>query len=284
MNDFPRLTEESCVDSEAECLYQYVYGEKDRFNPHCHDFFEIFITIKGTVGHSVNGVLQHLPEGSLVFIRPDDVHANFYDTPESRDTAFINLAFSRNTTEELFRYLSGSFPSDKLLSSPMPPSVILSTREKKRLIGQISELNIVNWSDKNSLKLRLRTILADIFVRHFSDFTTTDSNDIPLWLCLLLDEMERPENFTSGAEKMLELSGKSREHLSRSVKKHLGITVSDYINDLRLNYASNLLLHTNRTVINICYSCGFQSVSYFYEKFREKNGISPNDFRKQKKL
>ena len=75
MNNYPRLTAESCVDAEAECLYRYVYGTDDIFYPHCHDFYEIFITVSGTVTHFINGITQKLPEGSLVFIRPDDVHA-----------------------------------------------------------------------------------------------------------------------------------------------------------------------------------------------------------------
>ena len=82
---------------------------------------------------------------------------------------------------------------------------------------------------------------------------------------------------------MIMLSQKSREHLARSLKQYFDVTPSEYINELRLNYASNLLIHTNTPVLKICYDSGFQSPSYFYKVFNKKYEMSPNEFRKQYK-
>ena len=170
MGCFPKLRAEDNVDMEAECLYQYVYGQTDKFYPHSHDFYEIFITISGVVTHQINGHTERLPEGSLVFIRPNDIHGFRYDTSKSRKTAYINLTFTHDTARMLFEYLSDSFPSKKLLSCDMPPSVTLTGTDKKRLLARISELNVVNWTDKKALKMRMRAILADIFVSFFCFF------------------------------------------------------------------------------------------------------------------
>ena len=281
MNIYPRLKAEDNIDKESECLYQYVYGANDIFNPHCHDFYEIFITISGTVTHMINGVIQKLPEGSLVFIRPDDIHGYIYDSPQSSKTSYINLTFTKETVELLFNYLSDTFPSKELLFCDMPPTVTITTFEKEQLLNQISELNIVNWQDKNALKIRMRVILADIFVRFFYDIPNTTKNYTPSWLTKLMSEMEQPINFIAGMEQMISLSGKSREHLARTIKKHLGITTAEYINELRINYAVNLLIHTNTQILEICFASGFQSVSYFYKVFKNKYTVSPHEFRKQ---
>ena len=283
MEKYERLPASLNVDPEAECLYRYVYGANDIFKPHRHEYFEIFITISGTVTHFINGVTQKLPEGSLVFIRPDDTHAYVYDTPQSSETAYINLTFTCETADLLFTYLSDSFPSNSLLSCDMPPSVLLNRLEKQRLLTRISELNIVNWQDKHALKLRMRAILADIFVRFFYNMPDSKEQAAPLWLSQLLSEMEHPDNFAAGIDRMIFLSGKSREHLTRSQKKYYGLTLTEYINDLRINYASNLLLNTNTPILEICFSCGFQSVSNFYKVFQAKYHVSPRDFR-QKRL
>lgn len=280
MQEYPRLPVAYNVDPVAECFYQYVYGSKDIFYPHCHEFYEIFITISGTVTHLINGVTQKLPEGSLVFIRPDDVHGYIYDDAKSVESSYVNLAFSHETARSLFDFLSDSFPSRELLSSDMPPTVTLSAIEKKRLLSEISELNSVNWQDKNALKVRMRAILADIFVRHFYSLPDNKQNELPPWLSRLFSDMERPENFVSGMDRMIELSGRSREHLARSVKRYCGITLADYISELRLNYASTLLARTNTPIIDICYVCGFGSVSYFYRVFKAKYKLSPSQFRK----
>lgn len=271
------------VDTEAQCLYRYVYGADDIFNPHSHTFYEIFITISGTVTHLINGITQRLPEGTLVFIRPNDVHGYLYNTPESMDTAYVNLTFTYETAEQLFAYLSETFPSQKLLSCDMPPTIILNKIEKKRLLNLVSELNSVNWQDKNALKLRMRSLLCDIFVRFFSNAPEHDQGDVPIWFSQLLSDMEHPDNFLNGTERMIELSQRTREHLSRCIKKYLGMSATEYINELKINYASNLLLHTNTPILSICFDCGFQNPSYFNKKFKKKYGISPREFRKMYK-
>ena len=130
----------------------------------------------------------------------------------------------------------------------------------------------------------MKVILANIFVRFFSNLPKNSQETLPMWLSQLLSDMELPENFTQGFERMLFLSKKSREHLSRSLKKYCKITASEYINDLRLNYASNLLLNTNKPIFEICFACGFQSVSYFYKRFKNKYASSPSEFSSHYKI
>lgn len=280
MQEYTRYTESTQVDMESECLYRFVYGATDIFAPHCHDYYEIFLTVSGTVTHWINGMTCKLPEGTLVFIRPDDVHGYIYDNPQSAETTYVNLTFTQNTMDQLFTYLSDSFPSEKLLRSPMPPSVTLSQAEKKRLLHQISELDLVKWQDKHALKLRMRVLLADIFARSFYALPEPEAEEQPLWFSQLTQDMEQPEHFAAGIECMITLSGKTREHLSRCIRKYLGVTATEYINDLRINYASNLLINTNAPILDICFTCGFQNVSRFYQVFKKKYDKTPSEFRK----
>lgn len=279
MAEIRRLSAEKNVDMEAECLFRYVRGVNDRFSVHAHDYYEIFLTVEGTVTHHVNGKTQKLPQGSLVFIRPDDVHGYVYDSPKSAETAYINLTFTRGTAEQLFHYLSDGFPSKQLLSCDMPPCVLLSNADRQRLVSRISALNCADWQDKQALKLRMRVLLLDVFARFFGDIPDTDRAEIPHWLSYLMAQMEHPENFVLGNERMVELSGKSREHVARNLKKYCGVTVTEYINRLRINYASNLLINTNTPIITVCFECGFQSMSYFYRVFKLYRNMSPAEFR-----
>lgn len=283
MNGSPILEYELNVDKEAECLYRYVKGDFDIFFPHGHDYYEIFITAKGTVTHYINGKTQLLPEGSLVFIRPEDIHGYKYDTPSARLAEYINLTFSRKTASLLFTYLDNGIDREKLLGSPMPPRVLLSATEKESLVSLIGELNLNKWNDKRALKLKMRVILAEVFSKYFSaDYSKNeDAPKAPLWLTRLADEMAAPENFTAGIERMVELAGRSREHICRCFKKHFNITPSEFINNLRINYASNLLINTNADIIDVCFSSGFGSLGYFYEVFAKKAGISPKKFRER---
>ena len=55
----------------------------------------------------------------------------------------------------------------------------------------------------------------------------SDNNDSPKLLTDLMKEMENIDNFTVEIERMIELSEKSREHPSRSLKKY-SITPNDF--------------------------------------------------------
>lgn len=275
MDSIIRLPMIGNVDFDSECLYKFAFGDNDITIYHSHTYYEIFLVVSGFVTHFVNGKKDILPEGTLVFIRPDDAHSFVYETPESRNVSYINLTFTIETLESLFEYLSESFPSEELLLCDMPPKIFLGNFEKKQLYNHLKELNSVNWKDKHALKHRMRSMLADIFVRYFSINSEDTETNLPVWFSRLLAEMEQSENFIQGLDRMIELSGKSREHLTRTFKKYLDTSPTKYINELRINYATNLLMYTNTPVLDICFNCGFQSVSHFYKTFKRIHGISP---------
>lgn len=277
METIKRLSYKIHADTDTGCLYRYVRSENEYFRLHCHDYFEIFLIVRGNITHLINGTSQTLSEGSLVFIRPDDVH-NF-KCRGSR--TFANLTFTKETCRELFHYLSDGFPAEKLLSAPLPPLVLLKDKDFKHLLSQLEALNAIQWPDKPKLKLQIRSLLCEIFTRHFADFGQDKDDLLPIWLEQLCKEMEKRENFMEGIERMTQISGKSREHIARSMKKYLGQSPTEYVNSLRINYAANMLLNSNMPIVDLCFESGFSNVSWFYTLFQHKFHMSPGDFKKR---
>ena len=72
----------------------------------------------------------------------------------------------------------------------------------------------------------------------------------------------------------------SRVQLYRKVKAILGISVSDHINNIRLENSKELLLNSNQNISEIAYSVGFSSPNYFSTSFKNKYGVSPKEFKK----
>ena len=71
---------------------------------------------------------------------------------------------------------------------------------------------------------------------------------------------------------------------SRKFQKEMGIRLSDYIRDTRLEYAKIWLLSTEKTVQEISEQLQFCSTNYFSRVFREKEGVSPQEFRDSAKV
>lgn len=80
-------------------------------------------------------------------------------------------------------------------------------------------------------------------------------------------------------EHMAHLVGMTSTSFSRFFKLRTGKTLSDYVIDIRIGFASRLLVDTTMSVAEICYECGFNNLSNFNRIFKKKKDCSPKEFR-----
>jgi transcriptional regulator GlxA family with amidase domain len=64
-------------------------------------------------------------------------------------------------------------------------------------------------------------------------------------------------------------------------KKYTGVSPGQYHLQLRIMRAKELLASTDKSIKEISYALGFQSIYYFSNMFKKKEGINPSDFRKK---
>lgn len=79
--------------------------------------------------------------------------------------------------------------------------------------------------------------------------------------------------------KLSQMVGMTDSAFSRFFKQRTGKNLGEYIIDVRLGHASRLLVDTTRTVAEICYDTGFNTVCNFNRLFRKRKGCSPTEFR-----
>ena len=73
------------------------------------------------------------------------------------------------------------------------------------------------------------------------------------------------------------------EYFSRSFKKEVGSNFNNYVNEVRLQKAIQLVTQTDKKLFEIAEECGFQSFSYFSKRFKEMYGGSPYTLRSSTK-
>lgn len=76
----------------------------------------------------------------------------------------------------------------------------------------------------------------------------------------------------------------SPAYLSRLFKQETGTTFSEYVNRLKIEEASSLLLFTEYSDLEISNLLGFSSQSYFIKIFRRQMGLTPKQYKKQYKI
>jgi AraC-like DNA-binding protein/ligand-binding sensor protein len=91
------------------------------------------------------------------------------------------------------------------------------------------------------------------------------------------------ENFIRkiSLQEIAKASGLSPPYFSTVFKEEMGENLSSYLNRLRVEKASHLLLETSHTLSEIAGSCGFEDQSWFSKIFKSFTGISPGKYRSQ---
>lgn len=267
------------LDTE-EKHYAYSINKKAYSTLHNHDdFYEITIVTDGSVGHHINDIDQILTFGTVIYLRPQDIHY-LYDL-NSTEFEYINLAFTSKTLTDLLLYVGSDFNLDYFNNAPLPPTIQLSSMDVSIIRRNVEQFSIIPIEDAthNRKKMLFRLIIADLFYKYIQ--TTMEETLVqPLWLKDLLYEMNNPDNFSQGIPRLEELSGKSSSYICRTFKEYLQITPTEYINDQRLNYCANWLIHSDMEIIDIAMDAGFNNLSHFYHLFKEKYHVSPKQYRK----
>ncbi len=78
--------------------------------------------------------------------------------------------------------------------------------------------------------------------------------------------------------------GISEIYLRKLFASHLGVTPKQYILDLRIKTAKQLLISSSKTVTEIAEECGFSSVYHFCRIFKQKTSLTPTAYVSKNKV
>ena len=90
------------------------------------------------------------------------------------------------------------------------------------------------------------------------------------------ENVEAEINFQSFAED----NNIGYSYFRKMFKKYTGVPPVQYHLDLKILRAKEMLLYTDKSIKEISYELGFQSIYYFSRIFKNKLGVSPSEIRK----
>lgn len=82
-----------------------------------------------------------------------------------------------------------------------------------------------------------------------------------------------------GLKEELKKLGLSRNRITQLFQLQYAKTPSEYLNELRITRAKELLVNTQSNILQIALQSGFESLSTFYTQFRSIAGVSPKEYR-----
>ena len=72
----------------------------------------------------------------------------------------------------------------------------------------------------------------------------------------------------------------TQSHFSRSFRREIGISPIEYLSNVRLEHAMQLLTTTNLSINEIAVLSGFSNGNYFAKTFKRKLGFTPSDYKR----
>jgi transcriptional regulator GlxA family with amidase domain len=138
-------------------------------------------------------------------------------------------------------------------------------------------------------EIRLRGILLDLLVRlhrweissghYFPDVAEHANWQI---VCATLAYLREHFDEVIYARNLARAVGTSPSRLRAFFHDLLGTTWGHCLNAIRIRHAAALLSHFNKSVAEIAFACGFQTLSHFNTHFAAVMGQTPTDYRRRK--
>ena len=240
---------------------------------HRHDYFETELILSGKVKHTLNGKDYILEKGDVCLLTPADFHeieviekAEIYNV--SFDTLSVPSDFAMHvfeSTQRVFTPFEDGFSTlcliSELLCGLFPTGTNFDEKYASLLLEAFTNrLGRLIYPSQNIQNYGAQSEIQESVVYLHTHFRDNPSLALLASVCHL-----------------------SPGYFSSLFKSITGKNVSQYLTELRIDYAKRLLLATNLSVTDICFSCGYGSLSNFMKAFKNCAGISPLCFRKNEK-
>jgi AraC family cel operon transcriptional repressor len=269
MNSFPHLHK-----------LGFLLNAEEIQNFHLHEFAEVLLLVKGYLLHEVNGSHHILPPGSLVFVRPYDLHRLL--PVNSERTLFASLVLASSVIRELMSYLCTPAILHRFNTAPEAPCFQLQPDEARSLMLQMESVSNEQSVSSENATLMARVLAAQLFAGYLLNPRTQERAKPlpPPWLSKLRDEAESWESLRDAPHRLHASCPCHPSYLCKSFQRYYGETPTDFVNRLRLRKAVQALGEPDAKIAAIAAELGFDSLSHFHRLFKRHYGLTPAAFRR----
>lgn len=259
--------------------------EKSTF--HYHNNFEISFITEGSGRRIVGDSIEEFHPGDLVFIGPSLPHVWIAD----KEATMI----SDRTLEMVFLQFTNRVVGSQVLSLPEFKSINRALQYAERGI------HIVGDSLNEVSRLMLQLPYRSGFDRmiHFFEIMHIIGNSESHVFLASKDYMN--SRFTTTNQRIEAIHNYLMEHymddidlknlanvvnmaegsLCRFFKSSMGMTIFDYLNRIKIDFACKLLMDPELSILEVCLDSGFNNLSHFNKQFKRRKGITPSEYRRQ---
>jgi AraC-like DNA-binding protein len=259
---------------------------------HHHDFHEMTVVIDGSCSYEYQGMTYSLSPGDTYITPAGELH-HYYNQQNLVLMNFIwypdKLPISQDKLYNIvgYRTFFNLEPQSRSIFNfkhrlVLPPEQIYTMQMYYHRIK--NELQ----NQSNGFNLNIGLIFTELLITvsrfyHEKQKHKDENNNELQKLDKVLTFLNTNFMHEISRAKAAKIFGSSESTFSRSFKRIMSESFFNYLLNLRLQHARNMLLNSDKSMSDISSECGFCDSNYFCYRFRKKFEVSPYQFRLKNK-
>ena len=279
---------EKIVVKKDESIFIGIFQDNlEKSSWHYHNNYEISFITEGSGKRIVGDSIEEFQPGDLAFIGPNLPHVWIAD----KETRIP----SKRTLEMVFLQFTSNILSPQLLILPEFSHVKSALDMSERgiqIVGQtlneVSEIMLQLPYLKSFDRMLHFLMLMDIIGKSETNvqlaskeylkirFTTGNKRIATIHEYLMNNYREEVD-----LKRLAALVSMAEGSLCRFFKMNMGITIFEYLNQIKTDFACKLLMDKDLSILEVCLDSGFNNLSHFNKQFRKSTGVPPSEYRKR---
>ena len=252
---------------------------------HTHDFSELIIITSGGGKHWIDGDTYSVKAGDIFLIQGNTEH--YFE--DRYKLGMFNIMFDDSYLREhlrSLRSLSGFnafflFEPTYRRSHKFKSHLHITEEAMRPLMTKLQEMQDELKNKRTGSDLILLAKSLEIFVFISREYSRTKNPMVHSLFRLgeLISMLENNYKELWTLKRISKITSMAPSTLLPVFKKVTGYSPIDYLLQVRLSKAADLLLKTEDPISEIAQECGFPDSNYFSRQFKKKYNLSPRDYR-----
>lgn len=273
------------IDSELFAIRTFakpVFATEFHFHKECQINFVMQTTGKRIIGDSI----EPFEEGEITFLGSNLPHVWYNDTSADTEELMatsVTLFIDPQKLIEAMRYFSDTAELERFLTTAKRGILFQNTDQetiKKNLLRLIDYTGIkqtiafLELIDSMVNAQEYQLISSAGFSNHYS---LKDNSKIDKVFRHMFDNYNREIPL----EEIAQLANMTKHAFCRYFKSRTQKSFIEFLNEIRISNASQMMTQEQKLIGNIAYECGFGSLSNFNKVFKSIKGLTPTEYKKQ---
>ncbi|MFJ5759859.1 helix-turn-helix domain-containing protein [Neobacillus sp. NPDC093182] len=256
-----------------------VWGSHEEHDLHVHDCLEIGVVLKNELEYRFNEHTYLGRPGDVFLCRPFEPHWSFAQSDQPFECILILFTPSAVRKIPDGNQLLKPFYTARGIQPFIPSSTIFARAIRQAAVSAMEDQEKGEnlWVTRQYMHLINILLQVNQFTKESQseDYLDIPSSEIVEIVGYMLENYQKPLNI----ETLSWQAEMGRTMFFNEFRRLTGLSPNEFLNRLRLQTAMDFLRSTNKSMIDLAYASGFQSLSTFNKQFKRYTGRSPREYR-----